>query len=263
MMFENINITEISVTGRYHFLKEKTTVDFLPRACNGLVYFLSGKIDFIYGETVLKAKKDTFVFLPQGIAYKTRPYETGEYMIINFLTEKPLFSEPQKIEPQNTEAFLQQLSSAKKAYKHKGVGYISEIKGCIFKLLSAFEREFFEESLPKDSRIKLLPVLKYVEDNFLENISIKTLAELTGYSERYFSKLFYECIGMPPRQYIIKKRLDMASDMLLNSTEDIGKIALSCGFSDTYYFSKLFKKHMGISPTGFRREGARELLTAF
>lgn len=98
----------------------------------------------------------------------------------------------------------------------------------------------------------MLPVLTYININYQKELSVKELSEKSGYSQSRFSHLFSEITGTTPIKYQNDIRLKTASEMLLSTNETITEIALSCGFSDPLYFSRLFKRKYNVSPTEYR-----------
>ena len=77
--------------------------------------------------------------------------------------------------------------------------------------------------------------------------------EATGYSAPYFRRVFFKIMGRSPREQLIHVRIEAARDQLelFGSTYSIKTIALQCGFSDPYYFSRVFKQLVGVSPRQF------------
>jgi len=78
------------------------------------------------------------------------------------------------------------------------------------------------------------------------------LAAAVGMSLRNFSAAFNKQVGCPPRQFLIRQRLQMASVLLSESDLTISEIAEQVGYSDFYYFSRLFRKKTGMSPSRYR-----------
>ena len=80
----------------------------------------------------------------------------------------------------------------------------------------------------------------------------KSIAE-TGYSQIHFNRLFKQETGKTPLQYLTELRLTHAKRLLCDHhRQSIETIAHECGFADSFYFSKCFKKHVGTSPQGYR-----------
>ena len=95
--------------------------------------------------------------------------------------------------------------------------------------------------------------LKYLESNYFRSIHIEDVAKTLGYSRAHFTTLFASATGVSPYRYLLNIRLEKAKDFLKNSSLSIEEIAFSVGFSSLVRFSELFKKHVGVSPTRYRR----------
>lgn len=80
----------------------------------------------------------------------------------------------------------------------------------------------------------------------------KELAELCGYSESHFRKLFRAVTGMSCSDYILSVRMDVARNLLRSGTANVSETARLTGFSDIYQFSKSFKKYFGHSPSRYK-----------
>ena len=100
--------------------------------------------------------------------------------------------------------------------------------------------------------ISIRPALKIIDENISAPLREEELANACQYSPTYFSRLFHSIMGVTLKQYIIKKRLDLACGLLRSDREKIATIANSTGFKDVSYFSRVFKKHIGCSPGEFR-----------
>lgn len=100
-----------------------------------------------------------------------------------------------------------------------------------------------------DTRIK--KAMRYITDHYAEPLTVKNLSELTGLNHIYFGNLFKQSTGMTFRQYLSSIRLNHAEDMLRSGEYNVNETAQLCGFSDIFYFSKVFKESRGISPSKF------------
>ncbi|WP_019911075.1 AraC family transcriptional regulator [Paenibacillus sp. HW567] len=101
---------------------------------------------------------------------------------------------------------------------------------------------------------KLTKILNHIETNIEQNITIHELAEIAHMHPNYFIRLFKKQLGVPPIQYITRKKIDKAKELLTSTTSTISEIAVQLGFSDMFYFSKQFKKNAGLAPTDFRKQ---------
>jgi AraC-like DNA-binding protein len=96
-------------------------------------------------------------------------------------------------------------------------------------------------------------ILKYINDNIHEKISIDDMARALYLHPNYFIKYFKKAFGISPARYINKKKIELACEMLGNEKINISEISSDLGYSDIYHFSKVFKKHTGFPPSYYRR----------
>lgn len=94
----------------------------------------------------------------------------------------------------------------------------------------------------------------YIEKHLGERLTNKILADRASMVENSFARLFRENNGISIQQYIKKKRIDKALILLHHSMANIDEIAIRCGFSDRFHFSKVFKELMGMSPVAYKRQ---------
>ena len=93
---------------------------------------------------------------------------------------------------------------------------------------------------------------KYIEENIFEKLYINELAEKINLSESRFKHKFKEEIGMPPNEYIIKQKIEKAKEFMLMKDISVTNLAYDLGFSNSSYFSTVFKKLQGMSPSEFK-----------
>lgn len=94
---------------------------------------------------------------------------------------------------------------------------------------------------------------KQLANSFHNKISLQELAAHYNMSYVHFCRRFTAAMGMPPSGYLKQLRLRKACAMLSETELPIHRIARECGFDNEYYFSNTFKKHLGQSPTAYRK----------
>ena len=102
--------------------------------------------------------------------------------------------------------------------------------------------------------MKMIPILKHMQENFREDIEIETLAEISHLSLSQFHRSFKKLFRMPPLQFVLKLRIQEACKLLKNTDLNIGEITFRCGFNDQNYLARCFNKFIGVSPTQYRKE---------
>ncbi|MET3942387.1 AraC family transcriptional regulator of arabinose operon [Paenibacillus sp. PvP094] len=104
---------------------------------------------------------------------------------------------------------------------------------------------------------KMSAILAYIDAHIEENITVQDLAQIAYMHPNYFIRFFKQQVGIPPIHYITGKKVDKAKELLSCTPNTITMIAEYLGFRDLYYFSRLFKKHTGLTPTEFRKQTTR------
>ncbi len=104
---------------------------------------------------------------------------------------------------------------------------------------------------------------QYIERNYHRQVDFAAMSEIFGYSVSYLSRTFRRFRGIPPVRYLSDLRIGNAKRLLLQHPElDISVVGASVGFPDQHYFSRIFKKRTGSTPTAFRATGAGRQLEA-
>lgn len=106
-----------------------------------------------------------------------------------------------------------------------------------------------------DTRIR--KAIRYITDHFAEPLTIGDLSEAAGLNPVYFGSLFKRCTGMSFRQYLTSIRLNQAENMLRLGENNVNEVAQYCGFSDIFYFSKVFKDSRGVPPSKVYRRAVK------
>ena len=96
-------------------------------------------------------------------------------------------------------------------------------------------------------------ILKYIETHYADNLTIKEMAEVCGFSQSHFMKFFKASFGTSFVAYLKEYRLTMASRLLLASSSSILTIAQETGFDNLSYFNRSFKAMYGVTPGQFRQ----------
>ena len=99
----------------------------------------------------------------------------------------------------------------------------------------------------------IIKVMDFIRENYSKNHSIEDYANYCNLNKYYFIKLFNEYAGETPYHFKSKLRTDKAKELLENTNMTNAQIAEKIGYSSSFYFSRIFKKHTGISPDAYRK----------
>lgn len=102
-----------------------------------------------------------------------------------------------------------------------------------------------------DSR-RILKVKNYINENYMYEIKLETLADIANMSQSAFSRFFKLHTGRTLSDYIIDTRLGYATRLLLDTQDSIANISFNCGYNNLSNFNRIFKRKKGCSPSEFR-----------
>ncbi len=134
-------------------------------------------------------------------------------------------------------------------------GYRVMAKGLFMQLAVQLSRCYSEE--PTDESIDLLRLgdaIAHIETHYSEKITLEELAQKSHLSKRHFLRIFHDCIGRSPIDHLMHVRIQKAADLLRHTGRTITEIAFDCGFSDSNYFTRCFRKTTGETPRQYRYE---------
>lgn len=98
-------------------------------------------------------------------------------------------------------------------------------------------------------------ILEYVDNNFSDpELSVTKVADIFGFSGKYLSALFVKNMDMKFTDYLAKIRIEQAAEILKKEKLPVAELAAKCGYTDPFYFSKVFKSLKGVPPSQYKAE---------
>ncbi len=92
----------------------------------------------------------------------------------------------------------------------------------------------------------------HLREHYAEPFSLNAMSAALGYTPQYLSTLFHKDTGISPQSYVQQLRVQKASQLLLEKKHTISEIAQEVGYTDSKHFTRIFRKHTGLSPRVFR-----------
>ena len=234
-----------------HWEIEASVIPFID-----ITYVVDGVATYHIGNETYHVKKGDLICIPQNTyrAATTSPENPVESYAANFFLRSqdgeditlplPVLSHigiiPKLIDRHH------ELSDT---WVQKDFGYILKVRGILCLILHQVLSLLLDRNhlTYEDPRIK--SSLRYINLHYSEPLCIDEMARQFHLHPIYYGSLFRESMGMTFKQYLISVRLNYAENMLKSGEYSIGEVALQCGFSDIFYFSKLFKEKKGIPPS--------------
>jgi iron complex transport system substrate-binding protein len=147
------------------------------------------------------------------------------------------------------------LDKAQRMFDKWSAGDSSELLH-IKALFYQFVHELSEQAAQQEGMVRkadyVSQAIGYMQDNYSKRISLQDLSELLDCSASYLSRMFKREIGQSPIDYLIALRITKSKELLLRTDATLQEIAESVGFVDSGYFNRIFRKHVGLSPSSFK-----------
>ena len=118
-------------------------------------------------------------------------------------------------------------------------------------MLKLYQRGFFDKG--RQAEDKIAESMDYMCQHLESNLSLEELAERAGVSLPHYCGLFKQRTGTSPIIYFIRLKMQHACDLLATTDLPIAAIAERLGYKNQFYFCRIFKKTIGVTPTAYRR----------
>lgn len=225
------------------------------------LYLKTGTMQLRVDETTTSITSNTLVIIPPNTPYEYSQqgsedlfyywiHFTGSHALSNlnefglvplpFIRQLPQVANP--IEYQSQKMF--------DIFIKNGTYRDAELSHCMDAILIKIAKHI---NSTDDEKTKLSKSIKHINTYYTTDLNVPDLAAMEFLSVSRYSVLFNKIMHTSPYQYIINLRLNAACEMLRDSTLNITQIAELLGFQNCFFFSKLFKKHIGISPIQYRK----------
>lgn len=223
-----------------------------------ITYVVAGKATYMIGNQEYTVRKGDLICIPKNTyrAATNIPADLMECYSTNiFLFDRTGQDVPFPIPTISHIGIIPQLISRfheiHEEWMQKDFGYLIKVRGLLCMVLYQISNLLLNEAplSREDPRIK--KSIHYLSMHYAEPLTLEHMADLFHLHPVYYGNLFRNAMGTTFKQYLISLWLNYAENMLKSGEYSVGEVALHYGFSDIFYFSKLFKEKKGISPSGF------------
>jgi YesN/AraC family two-component response regulator len=242
------------------------------------VYLEKGFLKMQVGKTVHIMEKGDLLLIPKGTPYRPIEVKDVSYYFLHFLA-----APAQESKDQLHMRFNHRLPEGEFEFSYWGGhsnvkinalnhtadndsirNIINKIAAISIKtneqklLLDCYVRELIlsvSEKNMDDKKISYntVKITKYIDGNYSDDITLSSLSEKFKLSESYIARLFKNELGTTSAKYINRTRITNACKMLLYSSKTVGEISEAVGFKDQYYFTRIFRSFLNMTPTQYRK----------
>jgi AraC family transcriptional regulator, arabinose operon regulatory protein len=248
------------ITKNYTVAREKGRIDYQ------IIYIVEGKGCYTFEDGYREVEKGNIVLFlpsqPQNYTYyykdKTELYwiHFSGYAVKGLLEKLGIHSQQVLYIGDNKEC-IELLKKTTYELQLKRPHFINYTCAYLIELLSSIARKLDDMSLESSITITedIRKAILNMHMNYGKELSVKELAKECNLSLFRFIHKFKSSTGMTPLSYLIKVRMDVACELLSNSSLSVSEVASIVGYKDPLYFSKAFKKTKGVSPKNYKQRG--------
>ena len=270
---------------RYMHVDKKSEYPLSVPCDARLFYTVDGVGEIRVNDEAFTMKKGDLLFFGAGTKYKIMPSSEGvSYIALNFdyTSEHSHLAHP--IPPKTPDKMRERdiieavrfddvcelsmpvrlekkfdisnkLLEIKRDFSKKILYFETKASNILSEILIDCVRELKLQTVP-DGYERINAIIKFIHENHKEKMTNSSLGKRFGFHPNYISRLIKNYTGMPLHRYLLHVKISRTIEMLDEGQLSVGEIAEKCGFCDIYYFSRLFKQYMGISPLEYRGKRA-------
>ncbi|MGO4527553.1 AraC family transcriptional regulator [Paenibacillus sp. 2TAF8] len=237
---------------------------------NGFIYTIRGSADLLLDGRAYKAERFYMLHGAKGSSMDIQTNEDFEYLLLYYRAflafpsyrKKRLLTQPEVapfslqygFTPSSPLRLLRYLDEIENAWVQSGSLDLLHTKSLFYQFIHELMVQLTEQEIKTEHVDPVKQTLRYIQNHYREQVTLDSLAEQFNYSSRHFSMQFKRKTGYSPIDYLIQTRIAKARTLLVRSDATLSEIAAEVGYSDVYYFSRIFKKHVGISPILYQRK---------
>ena len=223
------------------------------------LYIVRGEMDVLLGDITVHATAGSVIVFPPDKRYKYSYVSSGEeldYLWVHFtgsyaeqlLSECGLYPLPYFSTTSDNRAIPEKFKKLFEIFERGGARQRVELAVTLEQILLAAAKATAEKSPPPP----LEKSIRFIHLSYNSKISVPELAAMENLSNSRYIALFHKQMGMSPSAYIIDLRMNAACELLQSTDISVKQIGLLVGYEDPHFFSKLFKKHIGVSPKEYK-----------
>ncbi len=214
-----------------------------------LTLLLGGKLTYyIDGKEIVMQSGDAILIPPKSMRERDESEENANYISFNFISNEE-YSLPLVMKGAVRSEITLLVAAYDEIEKHnysdnnKKAEYLCE---CILSVLEDIVTAAQYNPLTKK-------IMEYIHSDISRKITLEDIGKMTFFSPIYCDTVFRKEVGRSIVDYVLDRRIDEAKRLLIEGTTPLVQIAEAVGFNDYNYFSRVFKKRSGYSPTEYRR----------
>lgn len=269
------------VNNLYYFIRgtgenvipiERSVIEFYH-----LMIVFKGNFTFFANGEKITVKENDALILPPGTSRERLPHpDKSDYAIFNFRYTKDNECPSYVLFKNAVTPYIRKLldSYSCKYYNDLSCSYdfyisphykidnskeLAKMRGILHNHLNCILIELFDSLNTQSQNRYVNSAIKFINDNITSTITLTDVSNAIYLSKEYTARIFKKEMNMTVTDFILHQKLLLAKDLLTSDEMTLKKISEKLGYQDYNYFSRIFKKHFGISPIKMKNQLLKQL----
>ena len=250
MTFENMRLDRITAIV-YYKPTAASAMLVKNRTDHILGINISGIADHDLGYKQMHLESGYIYFFNRRDDYFEDDKEPGYCYSIHFTTTEPIDTDSFCKKVNNSEEIVRMIQQVERA-RLNSAGSELLVLSEFYRVCDKFKQLVDQPYSKRD--LRMADAKTYIDLHFKEKDCVETAVADSGITRRRFGDLFRQQFGLPPGEYVLRKKIGYAQELLSVTNLTIADTAELAGFCDIYYFSRMFKKMTGITPGEYKKQ---------
>lgn len=227
------------------------------RKYDGLIFITEGQTLYRFGDRKFTAQAGDILYLAKGSTY-SMDVQSASYSFIfaDFDFAGPARPQSEKFSVRRVKETENLFRRLLYKWQRKSSAYYEECMSLLYAVYAEVLQVETERYLPASRRQTVERAVSYMVEHIgEEELGVAEISAAVGVGAAALRRMFAAAYGMPPVRYLLFLRLERAKELILYSDCSLTEVAQTCGFCSLYYFSRVFKKEIGMPPGAFRTRG--------
>lgn len=240
---------------------------------------LSGQVEVVTGDISCIVNAGEGCFINGGVLHTFRALSLGECRYHSFVFESSIVAgapgsifDTKYMKPfvekghsfvhmkrdEGMEPFFEEFDRCFDACAGEGYAYEFAIRDSLTRMILCIAQNMNapgDSDMPHLAEVRIKDMLGWIDRNLKDEITVSGIAGSANICVRECQRIFSQYVHYRPMEYVQRRRITLAAELLRTTHRQVTDIALECGFSSVSYFIKQFKNIVGCTPTGYRKNG--------
>lgn len=235
---------------------EKNVAHIEGRPFRALSFRLQGDAAFFLSDRTLQAGDKDILYAPENVEYDIRAGKE-QLIVVHFAADSGLAGELQLVPVPDTGRAESLFLSLLECWNGKKPGYYYRALSIFYKIMELFaQQNLLVAHTPHYETIR--KAVEHLHQHYRNpELTVQELCHISGISNTYFRKCFFEEFGVTPNKYLNSLRIEYARELLDSGVYSVERVAEESGFLDSKYFCTVFKRFTGKTPSEYKRAAGR------